>query len=350
MVLGKTQPTKVLSPFGGELDPVFDKRLSTSEGDIYEMSDFVLAPPNRDGSVRIVIGKDRVDDKTSGFGGIVGHSHCYTIDLVAGCLGRNKIDLIPTQQNQEGVYSAGNLQFFDEDGDGDFDGGGTSVSSNLEDFVSNDTEKVRVYSSPSPLLDAARIKISQKSLVDVEYKLFDTYPDQLALQPRSYVAAAADGIRIMSKDAGIKLVTGIGEVNSVNQNMSDSSNHRGVYLVGNNKHSNLQPMVLGDNLKELLQSMLKSMNNISSTIDNFIGIQMQINSVLGAHTHLTNAPSFPTAPSIEAGIVVTKSNIDNVMHTLIPSFQQRIRYFATTVNSLLKGQSGDILSSYHKLN
>lgn len=345
MVLGKIQPTRVLSPFGSELDPVFDRRTSTRDGDVYEMSDFVLAPPDRDGSVRIVIGKDRVDDKTSGFGGIVGHTHCYAIDLVAGCLGRNKTDLIPTQQSQEGTYSASGLQISGAEDDTE-----SSISSNLDDFVSPDTEKVRVYSSPSPLLDAARIKISQKSLMDIEYKLFDTYPDELALQPRSYVAAAADGIRIMSKDAGIKLVTGIGEVNSVNQNTSDSSNHRGVYLVGNNKHSGLQPMVLGDNLKVLLESMLESMNNISSTIDNFIGIQMQINSILGAHTHLTNAPSFPVAPSIEAGIVVTKSNIDNVMHTIIPSFQQRIRYFATTIKSLLKNQDGDILSRYHKLN
>jgi len=225
------------------------------------------------GNAFIVLGTDRVNTPISGFGGI-GHTHCYAIDIVAGRLGAGAFKKI------------------------DFDGTPGNPSPNGGELV---------YADPSFKLDAARIYISQKSIVDTNFGLAagKGCVDASDFSPaQSCVAIKADGVRVIGRQ-GIKLITGGDTYNS--QDGKIEGTYSGIDLIANNfwtptatdggDENSLQPLVKGNNLEVALLDLYDNVISLRKLIYNFLVTQRDLNRTLMTHVHIGPFMASPTSPS-----------------------------------------------------
>lgn len=255
----------------------------------------VLQAPRK--TSRIVLGVDRPGNRLSGFGGR-GCQSCGMIDLVAGPLG-GAARAVRITRDEESSATGTNSRFKVEN----------------------------LNSDPHPSLDAARIKVVQKSNIDHDYSLalgWDSYKGQEWLA-RSFVLAKADGVRIVSRDAGIKLITHSDGANSHGHSFSGAS---GIDLIAGNRDDletvwEVQPMVKGTNLKNLLKEIMQIQNSILNVLDNFLLAQMNWNISMMSHTHVVTIPGAPSFPSHDALIPSFKNLSDNVSKVLLPLVQSR---------------------------
>lgn len=203
----------------------------------------------------IVLGRDRPANRLSGYGGR-GDTQAGSIDLVVG----------------RGAHMA----------------------------KSADEEGNRLFVDPNFKFDSARIHISQKTDIDKNFDLADgTIGD---IRARSGIGLKADNIRLVARE-GIKLVTGGDGFNSQG---GEVSSVYGIDLIANNDDRDMQPLVKGDNLIEVLERQAEHLKGLTSIVETFLTTQMKYNLSLMAHTHIATAPGAPTLPSIElvaAGIV-----------------------------------------------
>ena len=206
----------------------------------------------------IVLGKDRHGTKKTGYGGM-GHTHCASIDLVTGRYGR---------------------------------------------FARRYTKRgTPLYADPNYDFDAARIYISQKTDVDDNFGLV-AGPNSPNTKPRSAVAMKADNVRIIARES-IKLVTGFStrdqeafppqQINS----QGGQSYPKGIDLIAGNDASDMQPLVLGGNLKKALRSIIDEISALNGMVFKFLDWQMKYNAALETHTHLTQFYKTPTDPSVD---------------------------------------------------
>lgn len=224
----------------------------------------------------IVLGRDRTDSLKSGFGG-KGNTQCAAIDIVAGRMS-------PTPKTAD---KKGNLVYVDPI---------FNVAYNPHDESGN-----RI-----PSVDAARIYLSQKTLVDQNFKLSpgsignnEEKPNRKDTNPRSAIALKADGIRVIARE-GIKLVTGVDGYNSQGGQMTI---RRGVDIIaGNGKWSgsSLQPMVLGNNVAECLADLGIIVSETVGAVQSLIENLALTNTVLSSHVHLSPFFGMPTSPSPSA--------------------------------------------------
>ena len=134
--------------------------------------------------------------------------------------------------------------------------------------------------NPSNRYDGATLYISQKTNIDHDFGLKG---GTIGLVPgRSAAVMKADSVRLISRDGGIKLVAG-GDRRNSQGGITESYAH--INLVGGNDPSNLQPIVKGASLIVCLRSIINTMNNITTIIDDMNKIQAKFNSALTGHTH-----------------------------------------------------------------
>jgi len=126
-----------------------------------------------------------------------------------------------------------------------------------------DSKGTKVLTNKNPSLDAARIYISQRADIDSpEY--FNLAPGSVGnLSNRSAIAIKADSVRIIGRE-GIKLVTS-GDNYSGAAGLFIGDNIQGVDIIAGNDDSDLQPMVKGDDLAQLLDNMLEIIVDVQST-------------------------------------------------------------------------------------
>ena len=187
----------------------------------------------------IVLGRDRENNLTSGYGG-AGHTGASSIDLVVGR---------------------------------------ASASPNDD-----------MYSDPNFNSDAARIYISQKSDIDDYLSLVDGSVGNS--KARSAIGLRADSIRLAARQ-GIKIVTNVGDTNSFGGMLLAT---KGIDLIAGNNEEGLQPIPRGDNLVEAIEEINSNISELNAIVLNFMTNQTAFNAAIQAHTH---APSFGIAPSIE---------------------------------------------------
>jgi len=204
----------------------------------------------------LVIGKDRPSSVLSGYGG-------------RGDVGAGTIDIV------------------------------TGRMSHDPSVVTTTNEPLRT--NPDFKLDASRIYISQKTDIDDNLDLVD------GKVGRSYTKSAigikSDAVRIIARE-GIKLVTGTDVKGSTGEDIISVS---GIDLIAGNDDTNLQPLVLGDNLNESLENMADYIDKLAGIVSTAITYQMKFNAKVAAHTHITAFFGTPTAPSevlIPAGVQV----------------------------------------------
>jgi hypothetical protein len=204
------------------------------------------ARPTRGPSHYIILGRDRPRGVDSGYGG-AGHTHCASIDLVAGLSGMMARDV--------------------------------------------DDEGQQVFADKSPELDAARIYISQRTDVDANFNLPDGSVGSSTA--KSAVAVKADAVRLIARD-GIKLVTGTDTYDSQGVRIDIQA---GIDLISGNNDEDLQPLVKGTNLEEALQDIIELVADLNGIVVSLVNQYFQLVTALTLHTHIAAAPGAPVTPS-----------------------------------------------------
>jgi len=224
------------------------------------------------GNASIVLGVDRPSNLYSGYGGLR-NTHCASIDIVAGRMG----------------YRARS--------------------------TTEDGESVNV--DPNFKLDAARIYISQKADPDGYFGLAAGKSGNTSKEsPRSTVAIKADTVRLISRE-NIKLITRTDAENAQGGDLDTGYTAPfGIDLIAMNDDSGLQPLVKGDNLLQLLKSMMESIHDLRELFTNFLEYDRTLTMALLNHTHQSPFFGASTSPSfvklLPEGIKVIVDKLTNV--------------------------------------
>ena len=201
----------------------------------------------------IVFGRDRPRSLLSGYGGR-GDTQSSAIDIVTGYQGPNVTEVTPTGE--------------------------------------------KLFIDPDFFKDAARIYISQKTDVDLNFSLAPGSLGSPGLNdsqktPKSAIALKADGIRVIARE-GIKLVTGTDNRNSQGGKVFAFG---GIDLIAGNDDTTLQPIVKGDNLVDALNRIVSHVNKLSGIVDAFCTHQMAFNASVTDHVHVSPFKGQLTLPS-----------------------------------------------------
>jgi len=126
--------------------------------------------------------------------------------------------------------------------------------------------------------------LSQKSNADDILKVAGgSYAKYAAERTGESVAAMkADGVVIMSRQSGIRLITGTDQRTSAG---GKNSGKFGIDLIAGNEDSDLQPLVKGNNLVLYLQGLSKALDNLADVTYDFLTSQLVFNSVMAVHQH-----------------------------------------------------------------
>lgn len=151
----------------------------------------------------------------------------------------------------------------------------------------------RLLYNPNKEIDAASFYISAMDDPDEVLKMPDgTIGNKKAI---SSLVGTAESIRFRSKgEAGIKLVSLPSARSSRGQKNLENA---GIQFMTDSE-TIPQPLVLGDNLFNVLKDMSEDIDNVRETMSNFIKLQGGLNDKVMAHNHnspfyaLTTAPSF----------------------------------------------------------
>jgi hypothetical protein len=202
----------------------------------------------------IVLGKDRVDDETSGKGG-KGYDRAGMIHLVAGAFGANLEDYIDSPENADGL-------------------------------------------NPSFMIDSAYIYISQKADIDEYLNIANGSIGQS--KEKSAIAIKADDLRLVG-ERGIKLVTGRYQQDSFRRN---STVAKGIDLIAGNDSKDLQPLLKGIDTIEAVTKLSSLLQQSLEIVSQALVYQAKVNSEVASHEHITSVPKEPTLP-LKASLKVT---------------------------------------------
>lgn len=194
--------------------------------------------------------------------------------------------------------------------------------------------------------DAARIYISQKCDIDDYFELDS--PPAVGHKARGFsgIGLMADEVRVVARH-GVRLVTASGNVNS--QGALNAKKGYGTALVHGNSTEGpykLQPMVLGNNLEDLLKKMIDIIDSNNGLIANIH--QALISYLLPAlsnHTH--EAPGSPSALASAMATVATIIESGELANK-IPA--AKTNYALLDASCLTAFGAGYILSDWHLLN
>jgi hypothetical protein len=259
---------------GGAPNAKLSKRGIGGDAIIEPVPEFIEAPCETvmqgQNNSYIVLGRDRPASRLSGYGG-KGDTGASMIDM---CVGRMAWE--PKSQDDQGNV---------------------------------------VHADPNFEVDAARIYISQKTDIDDNLKIVDgTVGNSKA---KSAIGIKADALRFVARE-GIKIVTRTDEKNSQGAEVKDIS---GIDLIAGNDDEKLQPIPVGDNLKECLDRIIFHIDKLNGIVDSFLMQQIQFNTALTSHTHLVPIieMTLVSPPVVSAGMstvtkLATSCKIDLAKH------------------------------------
>ena len=186
----------------------------------------------------IVLGRDRVTSKETGYGGNC-RPQAGSIDIVVGKKGY--------------------------------------------DYPKYRSHRGNLLAHPDPELDAARIYISQKTDIDDNFNLARGNVGY-SRGGRSGIIIKADAVRLHARE-GLKLITGCAFKNERNSRGGDIVSFTGIDIIAGNKDSLLEPMVKGYLLTECLQELGSIVRDLASQSHQSSILWLQLWTVLGFHTH-----------------------------------------------------------------
>ena len=219
-----------------------------------------------------------------------------------------------------------------------------------------------LYVDPDPILDAARVYISQKSNPDGMFRLAGgTVGNTSNIAPRSTVALKADTLRLVARE-NIKLVTRTDSYNSQGgEILTSTAQPYGIDLIACNDDSDMQPLVKGDNLRECLTEIVGAINELRGLFNNYVDENRNLTIAMMSHTHhspfygVLTSPDFTSLTQTAAKTLI--NNITDVtaqlpMHATKCAFiEANYLGAAEVVDSVGEnGKSTYILSKYNHTN
>tara|TARA_R110002012_G_C11586482_1_gene605846 strand:+ start:1 stop:1116 length:1116 start_codon:yes stop_codon:yes gene_type:complete len=201
-----------------------------------------------DNNAYIVIGNDRPGNEASGYGGM-GHTQCDSIDLCVGMGG-----FAPKQAD---------------------DGGS------------------KFYTSPNMYLDSARLYISQKTDVDLNFGIGTEEGMQKRSVAKSAAALKADNVRLIARES-LALVTNTDAFNSQGGQINQWT---GIHLIANNDEKGLQPIPVGNHLAQAIHELSEHVESLAKIFHGYLKYQMKYNQAISKHTHISPFYAKPTLPS-----------------------------------------------------
>jgi hypothetical protein len=241
---------------------------------------------------------------------------------------------------------------------------------------------------PNFASDAARIYISQKTDIDENFGLDDGIRQKIregSTKGRSGVGIKADGVRIVARSNGIKLVTGKGKFLNTGATGEKDSKGETVFptdegtielIVGNdttefalsefltpavlqllnlfyqipNKIKRLQPMIKGDNLVLCLQTILAVIDKIMTKL-NVLCQLFNANLVACSGAMTTLVPTFGTSAAAYAAssAVIAQRVVDEIIGSVgvIPILGDLKQQIINIDNNYLKPQGTFYINSRH---
>ena len=221
----------------------------------------------------IVLGRDRVASKMSGYGG-KGDTQAASIDIVAGRMGN--------------------------------------------DVRASTKEGEDIWVNPNFKKDAARIYISQKSDIDKYFDLADGVVGNAVT--KSSIALKADGVRIIGRE-GIKLVT---KTDFKNSQGSHIRNIAGIDLIAGNDDEDMQPLTKGTNLVEALTALVEHIDNLNGIVDSLLMAQNELNDAVTTHYHTSPFFAAPTLPSETVMAKGMSTMAQHAIKTKVSLFQHKV--------------------------
>ena len=228
-------------------------------------------------NAQIVLGRDRPGAVTEGAGGI-GHTSCGMIDLVVG---------------------RGALESSSKMSHGD-------APLNEDDIV-----------NPNFCTDAARIYITQRTEGGIDQYFGIDAEKTHSSHAKSAIGIKADHIRVIGREnirlfcGPVTSFSGLGEGGETNSNGGSLKKPKIELIAGNEK--NLQPAVLGNELKKYLEELENEVSEIRSGLKTLNTQLGQINGTIAAITG-----GGPFADSL-------KENINGIFDSVIASLNSRLR-------------------------
>jgi hypothetical protein len=263
---------------------------------VYNQSDCeeVIAGEN---NTWIVLGRDRPASKAAGYGGS-GDSGAGSIDI---CVGRASREAKNATKDGKPLV------------------------------VDNDFKS-----------DAARIYISQKTAIDRNFGLRPGF--QGSAFPRSAIGLKADLVRIIARE-NIKLVTRTDDINSQS---GDIGIVGGIDLIAGNDDKDMQPLVKGHNLRELLFYMIQDISTVTQMLHDVTLTQQIFETILATHVHplvptldpITGIPSSGPSPTLAAGVGIKSvktflQDYPSHISSVINQIMLRFKYITPGIGSYI---------------
>jgi hypothetical protein len=287
--------------------------------------DYLRAPSehviSHDNNQFIVLGRDRVGPRDTGYGG-KGHTQSGKIDIVVGLLGP-----------------------YAEDFHCDKAGNRLEVDPNFVDSpIKNEATKM------FPVADSARIYLSQKTNIDEAFGLKKTGLESGApsLDPRSGIGIKADTIRVIGKE-GVSIRTSpMGVYNSLGGLIESV---KGIDLIAGDITKELEPMVKGHKLIEAFEKLTDNLDKLSGVVAGMAQDQMKLNYKLMNHTHkvpigsgfLIAIPSIP----LSSGCAQAQKDLINTIEK-ITKWKMNINVWLKNYTS--RDKPGYINSKFNNVN
>jgi hypothetical protein len=160
-----------------------------------------------------------------------------------------------------------------------------------------DSKEKLVIVDADPVLDAARIYISQRCAVDKDFRIprgvVGFTGDE---SPKSTVALKADTLRLIARE-NIKLVTKTDAYNSQGGELKNIGLQRfGIDLIACGDDRDMQPLVKGENLKQCLTEVVGAINELRGLFNNYVDESRQVMIAMANHTHISPFYGSPTSP------------------------------------------------------
>mgnify|MGYP003121587775 FL=1 len=153
------------------------------------------------------------------------------------------------------------------------------MSKNIQTQMENPRGKfsMPLYTDNNLALDASRITISQRTDVDKNFG-FAGGQNGSAVD-RSAIVLMSDALRVGTRDAGIKMLTGVHKENSLGGKTVSIPR---IEMIAGNNDRNMQAATKAVVVKDVLNRL----DELNSALDTFITAQTEFNTKVSAHQHL----------------------------------------------------------------
>ena len=224
---------------------------------------------------------------------------------------------------------------------------GATGASSVHLIAGTGTNNPEDFADRNVHTDAATIYMSRLTNIDKNFGLPEGSVG--AVEGKSGIGMKADSIRVFA-NKGVKITTG--GYGTTDSQDNEQKSTVGIDLIAGNNDEDLQPLVKGDDLRDALDDIIETINDLAAIVDKIQNELITINNSLATHMHniTTPIPGSPTTPSIPLAVQMIQTNVKLLAQGILPMYSHQINNQTYKVNTLEPIGSGRFNSSYNKTN